>query len=49
MQVRYAYVGTQDQQLELQRDALEKAGCEKLFTHVATGAASQRDGLEAAL
>ena len=49
MLVGYARVSTQDQQLELQRDALEKAGCKKLFTDVASGATAQRDGLEAAL
>ena len=49
MLVGYARVSTQDQQLELQRDALEKAGCKKLFADVASGATAQRDGLEAAL
>jgi len=49
MLVGYARVSTQDQQLELQRDALEKAGCKKLFTDVASGATAQREGLEAAL
>ena len=49
MLVGYARVSTQDQQLELQRDALEKAGCKKLFTDIASGATSQREGLETAL
>jgi DNA invertase Pin-like site-specific DNA recombinase len=49
MLVGYARVSTQDQQLELQRDALEKLGCAKIFTDVASGATSQREGLEAAL
>jgi DNA invertase Pin-like site-specific DNA recombinase len=49
MLVGYARISTQDQQLQLQRDALEKAGCEKLFTDVASGATTQREGLEAAL
>ena len=49
MLVGYDRVSTRDQQPELQRDALEKAGCEKLFTDVASGATSQREGLEAGL
>jgi DNA invertase Pin-like site-specific DNA recombinase len=48
MYIGYARVSTQDQQLELQRDALEKLGCTKIFTDVASGATSQREGLEAA-
>jgi DNA invertase Pin-like site-specific DNA recombinase len=48
MLIGYARVSTQDQQLELQRDALEQLGCTKIFTDVASGATSQREGLEAA-
>lgn len=33
----------------LQRDALEKAGCEKVFSDVGTGASFDRPGLNAAL
>ncbi|NJK45138.1 MAG: recombinase family protein [Pleurocapsa sp. SU_196_0] len=49
MFVGYARVSTQNQQLEWQRDALEKLGCTKSFTDVASGATSHREGLETAL
>jgi DNA invertase Pin-like site-specific DNA recombinase len=49
MLVGYARVSTQDQELTLQRDALERAGCTKVFTDVASGAHARRDGLKAAL
>jgi DNA invertase Pin-like site-specific DNA recombinase len=49
MLVGCARVSTQDQQLEWQRDPLEGVGCQKIFTDVASGATSQRDGLESAL
>jgi DNA invertase Pin-like site-specific DNA recombinase len=40
---------TQDQTLNLQKDALEKAGCNKIFTDTASGAKAERKGLEEAL
>ncbi|HEX6011465.1 MAG TPA: recombinase family protein [Geminicoccaceae bacterium] len=49
MLVGYARVSTQDQTLDLQKDALEKAGCKKLFTDTASGAKAERKGLEEAL
>lgn len=49
MLVGYARVSTQDQTLDLQKDALEKTGCEKLFTDTASGAKAERKGLEEAL
>ena len=49
MLVGYARVSTQEQNLDLQKDALEKAGCEKLFTEQVSGASAERPGLEQAL
>lgn len=49
MLVGYARVSTADQSLDLQRDALKKAGCKKVFTDVASGAKSERNGLAKAL
>ena len=49
MLVGYAHVSTEDQNLDLQKDALQKAGCEKLFTDVASGAKGERAGLAEAL
>lgn len=49
MLVGYARVSTQDQNLELQNDALSKAGCDRIFTEVIGGARSERTGLQEAL
>ena len=49
MLVGYARVSTAEQSLHLQRDALKKAGCTRIFTDVASGAKSQRPGLGKAL
>ena len=48
MLIGYARVSTHEQSLNLQQDALEKAGCERTFTDVASGATAERDGLSAA-
>src|SRR5881275_3039348 len=49
MLIGYARVSTQDQTLALQKDALEKIGCTKIFTDVISGAKAERIGLEEAL
>src|SRR4051812_8559634 len=49
MLVGYARVSTTDQTLDLQRDALTKAGCTKIFTDTASGALTERIGLNEAL
>jgi DNA invertase Pin-like site-specific DNA recombinase len=49
MLIGYARISTQDQILDLQMDALREAGCEKIFTDVASGAATERSGLTLAL
>ncbi len=49
MLIGYARVSTQDQTLNLQKDALQQAGCSKLFTDTASGTKAERKGLEEAL
>lgn len=49
MLVGYARVSTQDQTLDLQKDALGKAGCTKIFTDTASGANTERVGLDEAI
>jgi DNA invertase Pin-like site-specific DNA recombinase len=49
MLIGYARVSTHDQTLNMQRDALEKAGCEQIFTDQVSGTKAERKGLNEAL
>ena len=49
MLIGYMRVSTADQSLDLQRDALEKAGCERIYDDVCSGRATERPGLARAL
>ena len=42
MKIGYARVSTLEQNLDLQRDALTAAGCEKVIVHQASGAITAR-------
>ena len=48
MKIGYARVSTHDQNLDLQKDALEKAGCQKIFVDEISGTVAKREGLEKA-
>lgn len=49
MKIGYARVSTDDQNLDLQRDALKKAGCEKIYEEKASGKNTERQELTACL
>ena len=49
MKIGYARVSTEDQNLDLQRDALRKAGCEAIYEEKASGRNIERPGLAACL
>ena len=49
MLVGYARVSTQEQNLELQINALKEVGCKKIFMEKASGAQRDRPELKAAL
>lgn len=49
MKIGYARVSTDDQNLDLQQQALAAAGCTEIFTDQVSGTASRRLGLDNAL
>lgn len=49
MNIGYARISTQDQNLDLQLHALEGAGCEKIYDDIVSGIHQQRPGLTMAL
>src|SRR5208337_2378121 len=48
MLIGYARVSTTEQTLDLQRDALKSAGCDRIFTDTASGSTTERKGLDQA-
>jgi len=48
MRIGYARVSTQEQNLDLQKDALKRAGCDKIIEDVISGKSEHRSGLERA-
>ena len=49
MLIGYARVSTADQNIDMQNDALLKAGCEKIFVDRESGSVSNRSGLGQAM
>jgi DNA invertase Pin-like site-specific DNA recombinase len=47
--IGYARVSTQDQRLDVQREALRRAGCERVYEDTASGRVADRPGLVQAL
>lgn len=49
MNIGYARVSTQDQNLDLQIDDLKRFGCDKIFTDKMSGSSQERPGLNEAI
>ena len=49
MKVGYCRVSTHDQYLTMQQDVLNSAGCEEIYSDIASGSKTNRPGLEQAL
>lgn len=49
MLVGYVRVSTADQHLSMQEDALRQVGCEMIYRDIASGAKTDRPGLEEAM
>jgi DNA invertase Pin-like site-specific DNA recombinase len=49
MLVGYARVSTHDQNIDLQKDELAKAGCQRIFCDIVSGVKSERTGLNEAI
>jgi DNA invertase Pin-like site-specific DNA recombinase len=49
MLIGYARVSTRDQKPHLQLDALQEAGCERIFQETVSGAKRERPELQSAL
>lgn len=49
MLIGYARVSTDEQNLDLQKDALQQAGCERILADQQSGVKAERQGLKAAL
>ena len=47
--IGYARISTEDQNLDLQRDALSRAGCTRIYEDRKSGAEAERSGLTLAL